>query len=115
MKLLLAEDNPQDRHLFCRAVADLAQVVETDDGQDAIERFTIGGYDAIVLDDAMPGLTGFEAAKAIRQQDPAVPIIIWSGRPNEVAELMARDVNASFVSKHQPISELVDAIRAAVG
>lgn len=112
MMVLLAEDNAADRLLFRRAVKGLAQVVEADDGERAIQEFEPGKFSVAVLDDSMPRKSGFEAAAAIREQDPTVGIIIWSGRPSEIAELMARDVGATFISKNQPIENLIAAIRA---
>lgn len=113
MRLLLAEDNARDRMLFRMALGNDADVTEVLNGAEAIERFLLDNFDILVFDDAMPKKTGFEAAVAIRDIDPDIPIVIWSGCPGDVAEMMAQDVHAVFISKHRPIEELVAAIKTA--
>lgn len=108
---MLAEDNPRDRWLFRRAVNGLGDVIEATDGQEALETWRAGDFDAVVLDDALPYFTGFEVAAEIRKTDDRTPIIVWSGRGNQLAELMAREVNAQFISKHLPVTELVMALK----
>lgn len=113
VKIMLAEDNPHDRWLFRRAVNGLGDVTEAKDGQEALETWRAGEFDAVVVDDALPYFTGFEVAGEIRKTDERTPIIVWSGRENHLAELMARDVGAVFISKHQPIADLIAAITGA--
>jgi len=42
--------------------------------------------DAVVLDFNMPGMDGNEVAQVLRKEQPALPVVIWSGCPEEIRE-----------------------------
>ena len=42
--------------------------------------------DLVILDITMPGLSGIETRMQIRQQSPALPIIMSSGHPEETLD-----------------------------
>ncbi len=68
LRLLVAEDNPFNRKL-CQLMLETfgTRADWAVNGREAIERFTTGGYDAILMDGNMPELDGLEAAAAIRK------------------------------------------------
>jgi PAS domain S-box-containing protein len=76
--ILLVDDNPANL-LSLRALLDgLGQnLVEARSGEDAIERVKADEFAVILLDVIMPGINGFETAKAIRGQERSqhAPII----------------------------------------
>ena len=41
---------------------------------------------AVVLDFNMPGMNGDQAAQVLMEEQPSTPVIIWSGRPDEIPE-----------------------------
>jgi len=55
------------------------EVVAVPDGQSGIEAVKAGAFDLAIVDLFMPGLDGLETTKAIRQLDPAMPVIAVSG------------------------------------
>ncbi|HWY68641.1 MAG TPA: response regulator [Terriglobales bacterium] len=55
------------------------RVLSAKDGPSAIELFRQIKCDAVVLDYAMPGMSGGEVAKVLREEDQAVPIILHTG------------------------------------
>jgi DNA-binding response OmpR family regulator len=62
-----------------------AEVAPT--GESALERLASGGdYELILLDVMLPGIDGFEVAKAIRESGNFVPILMLTalGRPEDV-------------------------------
>lgn len=77
-RILLVDDNPTNL-LSLRALLDeLDQtLVEARSGDEAIQRVQADDYAVILLDVLMPGLSGFETAKAIRSQERSrhTPII----------------------------------------
>lgn len=48
------------------------------DGKTALEMFRQNNYDLILLDLGLPGMTGDEVLKAIREEDPFITVIVYS-------------------------------------
>ncbi|MCC7262814.1 MAG: response regulator [Candidatus Latescibacteria bacterium] len=80
-KILIAEDNPDNRDFLCQALEDCDyEVVCTVDGAQAIEQVRCCRPDLILMDLSMPVLDGWEAARRLKA-DPelrAIPIIALS-------------------------------------
>ncbi|MDQ1473644.1 MAG: two-component system, sensor histidine kinase and response regulator, partial [Bryobacterales bacterium] len=68
--ILVAEDNPVNQAV---AVSILRKegyhVTVARNGAQALEAFDLGGLDLILMDVEMPGMTGFEATRAIRLRE----------------------------------------------
>src|ERR1700741_233163 len=54
------------------------QIVETSNGQEALEQARKTRFDVIVLDVTMPLMTGVEAARRLRYEMPEIPVLILS-------------------------------------
>ncbi len=54
-------------------------------GREAVDRFRAEHFDLVFTDLAMPGMTGWQVARAIKDQAPAVPVVMMSGFGVEVA------------------------------
>jgi len=67
LKILVAEDHPFNRKL-CQLMLDSfgARADWAVNGREAVEKFSAGGYDVILMDGNMPELDGLEATAAIR-------------------------------------------------
>ena len=55
------------------------RVLNAKDGPSAIELFRQIKCDAVILDYAMPGMSGGEVAKVLREENVTVPIILHTG------------------------------------
>ena len=70
-RMLLAEDIDINRIIMCELLADTnLKIDEAEDGQRAVEMFEAsapGYYDIIFMDVQMPRMTGYQAARAIRE------------------------------------------------
>ena len=76
LHILVAEDNVINQLILRDQLEELGCTVTlTRDGQEALSRWHDGGFDIVLTDVNMPGLNGYELAKALRQLDCAVPII----------------------------------------
>jgi CheY-like chemotaxis protein len=75
VRVLLAEDNPINA-LLARTLLERegCKVDRVADGEQAVAAASAGAYDLILMDLRMPGLTGIEAAKALRAKGVAAPI-----------------------------------------
>ena len=56
-------------------------------GEDALRLLACKRYDLILMDINMPGMDGFQAVEAIRKQGIQTPIIIISGRKEDIDTL----------------------------
>lgn len=112
MRILVVEDDPMNVEFF-------EAVLEADGHELAIERDGPGGearaladeFDLILLDVQLPGRSGIDVCRALRNAGVQTPIIALSASvlPEEVAQ--TRDAGfTGFVSK--PVSP--DTLRAAV-
>lgn len=66
LKILLAEDIPDNRMLISRMISEIAEVETAGNGAQAVEKFKSGNYDLIIMDIQMPELDGYSAAGFIR-------------------------------------------------
>lgn len=55
------------------------EVVAVGDGDEAMQRLGEGGWDLVVADVHMPGVSGYEVARAAKQAHPGVPVLLLVG------------------------------------
>jgi signal transduction histidine kinase/CheY-like chemotaxis protein len=74
LHLLAAEDNRTNRVVLEKMVAGLNVTLEfAVNGAEAVEKFTAGTYDAVLMDISMPGMDGVVATRHIRRFEQAGP------------------------------------------
>jgi CheY-like chemotaxis protein len=54
-------------------------------GQEGVDRFRAERFDVVFTDLAMPGMTGWQVARAVKDRAPEVPVVMMSGFGVEVA------------------------------
>ena len=83
-------------------------------GPDALAEFDRNGADIVLLDLMLPGLSGTEVCRAIRQVS-SVPIIMVSAKDTEVDKVVGLELGADdYVTKPYSPRELVARIRAVL-
>jgi DNA-binding NarL/FixJ family response regulator len=116
--VLIADDNAFIRtalyEIFERE-PDFHVCAVVENGREAVEEACRLRPDLIVLDLAMPEMNGLEAARALRQILPDVPVVIYSATPNEVSAQVAKAIGiAGLISKSERISVLINTVRGAL-
>ena len=79
MQILLAEDNSRLAQLTKQSLVEDGFVVDIAvDGQEALDKYAINEYDAVILDILMPKFDGLAVARSIRSNDATIPILFLS-------------------------------------
>ena len=87
---------------------------EARDGREAVQRALETDPDVILMDVAMPALSGIEATRRILKAKPTAKIVILSMFLDDDYVAQAIDAGAQgYVLKDSPANELVEAIKAA--
>ncbi|MBQ4798637.1 response regulator transcription factor [Pseudoalteromonas sp. MMG006] len=79
MKLLLVEDDKQNREFLYKAFSEQGYTVDTAaDGQQALLMATCEEHDIIILDRMLPKLDGLQVLAALRATGKSTPVLILS-------------------------------------
>ena len=118
--VVLADDTPTLRALVAGIFESFAPgefdiVAEAEDGAEAIRAVRETTPDVILLDLAMPRMTGLEAIPEIRRVSPKTKIVVFSGfHPDQVdGDIVAAGADA-HVEKGVPGERLVAVVRGVV-
>jgi signal transduction histidine kinase/ActR/RegA family two-component response regulator len=75
-RVLVAEDAQASQILIRKLLEKYGlEVTVVEDGRQVVQKALDGSYDLILMDMQMPGMTGFEATRILREQGFVVPII----------------------------------------
>jgi len=112
--VLVVDDDPDVRGFIVDTLDSLGfRVIEAADGPSGLKRFEEARPDLLVLDFAMPGMTGAEVAEAARRIAPEQPVLFVSGYADTAAlERAAGD--APVLRKPFRVAEMAAAIEDAL-
>ena len=97
------------------AKPDLAVVAEAADGAEAVDKALSEDVDLVILDVAMPRMTGIQAAAELQKRKPSVRIVMLSMHDSEQFLFEALKAGASgYVLKSGADTDIVDAVRATM-
>ena len=90
------------------------EVDVVDDGAQAVAAFDRSGADLILLDLMLPGLSGTEVCRRIRQRSD-VPVIMLTARDAEIDKVVGLEIGADdYVTKPYSSRELLARVRAVL-
>ena len=112
-RILIVEDEPAIAEAVEYALkAEGFEVEAVDDGNNALERARTTPYDLLVLDLMLPGLSGTEVCRRLREENP-VPILMLTAKDGELERVLGLEVGADdYVTKPFSMPELVARVRA---
>jgi len=117
-RVLIADDHGIVRaglRVVLERAPDLTIAGEAADGREAVEWMASHEADVVVMDVAMPGLNGIEAAAQILRRRPACRVVMLSMHSDETYVLRCLRAGAcGYVLKESAEGELIDAVRAAL-
>jgi len=116
LKILVADDHPLLREALAYVLRELDSkvcVLEAADGA-AVRRLAAEhpDLDLVLLDICLPGVRGLELFQALRQEHPALPVVVLSAidDPDIVKAVLAGGA-MGFVPKSSPRPVMVNALR----
>jgi len=112
-RILVVDDETQIARVLKTALNSQGYEVKTaGDGESALNLATDWIPDLVVTDLSMPGMTGIELCRSVRERSH-VPIIVLSVRGEEKTKIEALDAGADdYVTKPFSVSELLARVRA---
>ena len=115
IKVLVVDDHTMVRDGICAVLTlqkDMDVVGEAVDGQDAVEKALGLLPDVVLMDIAMPVMSGLEATKQIVRQSSQVKVLILTQYDSEENMFVAKEAGAhGFIPKRAASSELLSGIR----
>ncbi len=117
IKVLIADDHTVVRRGLKQILAETSDMVVEDEatnGIEVLEKVRNREFDVVVLDLSMPGKSGLEALRELKQDYPKLPVLILSMySEDQYAVRMLKAGAAGYLSKEDASEELVNAIRKA--
>ena len=88
------------------------EVTTVEDGESALDAARADGYDLLLLDLMLPGVSGIEVCRRLRAES-AIPILMLTARTAEVDRVVGLDAGADdYVVKPFSMPELISRVRA---
>jgi DNA-binding NarL/FixJ family response regulator len=115
IKILIADDHTMFREGLKHILSEYPDVVvpdEASNGQEVLDKVWKNNYDMVLLDITMPGMTGLEVLKQLKNDKPKLPVLILSMHPEEQYAVRVLRAGASgYLTKESAPDELITAIR----
>lgn len=115
-KILVVDDDSDLARAYARMLTEAGYaVVTSSNGRDAIHSLASNDCDCVVSDITMPGMTGIQLLKQVREQDGDLPVILITGDPDVESAIEAVDYGAfKYLTKPVDSAELIQTVRQAV-
>lgn len=116
LRVLVIDDEPAIRRFLRLSLAAQGYLVlEAESGESGYTLLQRNAVDVVILDLGLPGVSGLDILKRLRESGSSVPVIVLSSRSDEGGKVAALDMGADdYVTKPFGMDELLARIRAAV-
>lgn len=113
-KILIVDDEPNILTLLAYQLESSGyEVVQAEEGRQALNLALTGEFDLIVLDLMLPKLNGMEVCQRLRREEISSAILILSARGEEVDKVLALELGADdYMVKPFSPRELVARVKA---
>jgi DNA-binding NarL/FixJ family response regulator len=116
IRILLVEDHFLARQALTSVLtlhSEMKIVATGENGTEAVERYFEHRPDVVIMDLRLPGMSGFDAIRAIRERDPSAHILVVSNYDGSEDIYRALHAGASgYLFKDTSGAELVQAVQA---
>lgn len=117
IKILIADDHKIFRKGLRQTIEDNPDMTVADEaanGNEVLSLMRKNFYDVVMLDVSMPGPSGLEVLKQIKEAHPRLPVIMLSMHPEEQYGIRVMKAGAAaYLTKETDEEYLIEAIRKA--
>ena len=114
MKILIADDHAVVRAGLKQILTGVSGVTEIDgvaNGKELMQKIKEKDFDVVVLDISMPGKSGLEVLKELKNAKPKIPVLMLSMFPEGQYAVRVLKAGASgYLTKDSASEELVNAV-----
>ena len=90
------------------------EVSVAENGHDALTEFDAAGADLVLLDLMLPGLSGIDVCRTLRQRS-SVPVIMLTAKDSEIDKVVGLEIGADdYVTKPYSSRELLARVKAVL-
>lgn len=115
IRILIADDHTIVRKGLKQIISETSDMVvagEAGDGQEVLNKIKKNGFDVVLLDISMPGRTGLDILRELKNEKPRLPVLVLSMYPEEQYAVRVLRAGASgYLTKESAPDELIAAIR----
>lgn len=111
--ILIVEDDNETRDILKKILTERIEcrISETGDGREALELLKKEGFDLILLDIKMPGISGMDILKETKETYPQTDIIVISGWDSQSIACEALGKGASdYIPKPSSVTVIHDKV-----
>jgi DNA-binding NtrC family response regulator len=116
-KILIVDDEPTVCYSLGQALAGQGYDIEAaESGEEALRKIEAGTYGVVICDLMMPGLSGLDLLKNLRDRDSKTPVVLVTGYPTSRAAAEASKLGAfDFLMKPFTPEDIRGVVRRALG
>ena len=115
IKVIIADDHPLFRRGLKNAFSetpDIEVVDEAESGEDLLKKIPGSNLNVVLMDVAMPGKTGLDLLKQLRDEQPKLPVLVLTVYPEEHYAVRYFKAGASgFITKESSTDQIYAAVR----
>ncbi len=113
MKVLIVEDEPKTGDYLKQGLTEAGFVTDlARDGWDGLHLATGGGYDLVILDVMLPGLTGWQVLEGLRHAGLDLPVLFLTARDQVDDRVKGLELGADdYLVKPFAFAELLARVR----
>ena len=113
LRVLLVDDDESLLNVVFELLSSLGHdAAAANEGIEALAKFGEQEFDIVITDLGLPGMSGWDIAKAVKLKDPSIPVIIISGWGAQIAE---SDINSRGVDLVLPKPFTLVQLEEAIG
>ncbi|OGC76919.1 MAG: hypothetical protein A2Z27_06190 [candidate division Zixibacteria bacterium RBG_16_50_21] len=116
LKIMVVDDDENIRTILNDILSlDGHQVSEAESGFKAMESFSPDKFDVVITDLGMPGMSGWEVARGVKDKSPSTPVILISGWGGQIDSAKLKESKIDFLlSKPFNIEQIRSVLSSAV-